>query len=215
MNTTDTTVPAAFDPAAYRCLDVEVRGFTVDVEAPDGLSITCSSWNPRNPGGVRLGVEDYRYTVSQRLSGERRVGPFGGTPRRAPTDDEIHVARRAVAAFLRALDTGRPEGSCRMVLGSEVTPRIETGEWRFVPSFWSLRGAATAIAEGHVAAEDVLSSGPETDVVRELRAAGRLVAYDTNLGGDRATDVFLCKLPDGKIVVAQGLAAAHEVLTHG
>ncbi len=213
MNTTDITVPAAFDP--YRRLDVEVNGFTVAVEAPDGLSVTCAPWSPRNPGGVKLGVEDYRYTVSQRLSGERCVGPFGGTPRRAPTDNEIHVARRAVVALLRAMDEWRPEGCYRMILGSEVTPHIETGEWRFVPSFWNLRDAATAIADGRVAAEDVASSGPETDVVRALRAAGRLIAHYTDARTGGARDTFLCKLPDGKIVVAEGLAAAHEVLTHG
>lgn len=199
-----------FDPSAFTSLDVDVHGFTVDVEGPDGTSITCTDGALALGGGKALNVGGYVYSCSRRLSGMRHVGPFAARAHE-PSVAMLYVAQRAVSVYLAAIDEGLAEGCYRMILQANPTEGLPAREWRIVPSFWSLSDAALAIMDGRVASGDVQSSGPETDTVRALRETGRLIAFHTHASASNA-DEFLCR-GDDDVVVVRGLAAVHEVLT--
>jgi hypothetical protein len=80
-------------------------GFCVFMEDDDGFKITASPWKAGMSAWPRLGVEDYRVSVAQRISGAYRKGPFVSSERQ-PTMPELCALRDEVRAHLAAIDRG-------------------------------------------------------------------------------------------------------------
>lgn len=85
-------------------LYVSVNGFTVTGEMPDGFAIMAYA-HPGRGKLPMLGVEDYAFSCSQRLSGKRHTGPYGA-PARKPSIYELAYVRVAVKAMLARVDAG-------------------------------------------------------------------------------------------------------------
>ena len=81
--------------------EVRITGYVVEIEAENGWTLTATTRY-----GKYLGVEDYRWLATERLSGKRRVGPYANRAARAPTPDEINMLRREVRKHLVAIDSG-------------------------------------------------------------------------------------------------------------
>ncbi len=82
--------------------------FSVYGEDDTGFQMTALAWKPGMGVCPKLGVEDYRYSVAQRISRTRGKGPFARSER-VPTAAELAALHTAVREHLAAIDRGEIE----------------------------------------------------------------------------------------------------------